>query len=144
MWNLFPWITSFIVFETICFRTSKIMRLPVHWWWYGGNAKPIAIYLVYWIGIVYWNTILWYTYFHGWTMSPNKEIPFFVQWCDFLNLLINTQQYFLGVLHRLDYKFFHKGHCSIPCSFDITRDSSLVVNHRTEDVWVTSDRPGTP
>ena len=34
--------------------------------------------------------------------------------------------------------------CSIPRSFDITRGSSLVVNHRTADVWVTSDRPGTP
>ena len=34
--------------------------------------------------------------------------------------------------------------CSIPCSLDITRGSSPVVNHCTVDVWVTSDRPGTP
>ena len=34
--------------------------------------------------------------------------------------------------------------CSIPCSFDITRGSSLVVNHRTADVQLMSDRLGTP
>ena len=34
--------------------------------------------------------------------------------------------------------------CSIPCSIDITRGSSLVVNHRTEYVRVTSDRPDSP
>ena len=33
---------------------------------------------------------------------------------------------------------------SISCSLDITRVSSLVVNHRTVEVQVTSDRPGTP
>ena len=33
---------------------------------------------------------------------------------------------------------------SIPCSFDINRGSFLVVTHRTADVRVTSDRPGTP
>ena len=33
---------------------------------------------------------------------------------------------------------------SIPCSLDITRGISLVVNHRTEDVRVTLERPGTP
>ena len=37
-----------------------------------------------------------------------------------------------------------KWHCSIPCSLDITRGSSLVVNHCTSDVQVTSDKPGTP
>ena len=34
--------------------------------------------------------------------------------------------------------------CSIPCSFDITRGSSIVVTHRTADVRVTPDRLGTP
>ena len=34
--------------------------------------------------------------------------------------------------------------CSIPCSFDITRVSSLVVTHHTPDVRVTLYRPGTP
>ena len=34
--------------------------------------------------------------------------------------------------------------CSIPCRFDITRGSSLVVTHRTADVQVTSDRQDTP
>ena len=34
--------------------------------------------------------------------------------------------------------------CSIPCSFDITRGSSLVVTHRTADVQITSDIPDTP
>ena len=33
---------------------------------------------------------------------------------------------------------------SIPFSFDITRGSSLVVTHRTADVRVMLDRPGTP
>ena len=37
----------------------------------------------------------------------------------------------------------HRGECSIPYSFDINRGSSLVVNNRTSDVRVTSDRPGT-
>ena len=34
--------------------------------------------------------------------------------------------------------------CSILCSFDINRGSSLVVTHSTADVRLTSDRPGTP
>ena len=37
----------------------------------------------------------------------------------------------------------HQGECSMPCKFDITRGSSLVVTHRTEEVQVTSDIPGT-
>ena len=37
----------------------------------------------------------------------------------------------------------HRGNCSIPCSFDITRCISLVVPHRTVDVRVMLDRPGT-
>ena len=36
------------------------------------------------------------------------------------------------------------GVCIIPCSFDITRGSSLVVTHRTAGFRVTLDRPGTP
>ena len=38
----------------------------------------------------------------------------------------------------------HQVECSIPFSFDITRGSSLVVTHRTLDVRVTTDRPGSP
>ena len=34
-------------------------------------------------------------------------------------------------------------YCSVPCSLDITKGSSLVVTHRTSDVRITSDRPGT-
>ena len=34
--------------------------------------------------------------------------------------------------------------CNIPCSLDINRGISLVVNHCTADVRVTSDIPGTP
>ena len=33
--------------------------------------------------------------------------------------------------------------CSIPCSFDITRVSSLVVTHLTAQVRVAPDKPGT-
>ena len=36
------------------------------------------------------------------------------------------------------------GDCTIPCRLDINRGSSLVVTHRTVDVRVTPDRPGTP
>ena len=38
----------------------------------------------------------------------------------------------------------HRDECSIPCIFDITRGSSIVVTYSTADVRVTSDRPGNP
>ena len=38
----------------------------------------------------------------------------------------------------------HWGKLSIWCNLDITRGSSLLVNHRTVDVQITSDRPGIP
>ena len=38
----------------------------------------------------------------------------------------------------------HRGECSIPCSFYITKVCSLVVNHCTADVRLMSDIPGTP
>ena len=52
--------------------------------------------------------------------------------------------------HHLIFHFYdlphlnHWGKCSILCSFEITRGSFLVVTHRTSDVQVTPDRPGTP
>ena len=41
------------------------------------------------------------------------------------------------------YNMIGYAQCSIPCSFDNTRDSSIVVTHCTADVQVTPDRPGT-
>ena len=38
----------------------------------------------------------------------------------------------------------HRGEFSIPCSFDINRGSSIVVTHRTAEVRVTLNKPGTP
>ena len=40
--------------------------------------------------------------------------------------------------------FVHVLYCSIPCSFDITIGSSLLVTHCTSDDQVTSDIPDTP
>ena len=56
----------------------------------------------------------------------------------------------LIIYQHLKFHFYdlphpnHRGDCSIPCSFYITRGSSLVVTHITEEVRVTLDIPDTP
>ena len=69
----------------------------------------------------------------------------------FIFIIIQKQKNKVADIRLYEYiahdnltEFMNTRHCSILCSFDITRGSSLVFTHRTEDVRVTSDRPGTP
>ena len=48
--------------------------------------------------------------FYGCTISHNTAIPFFIIMITIVHHIIQGQNYFLGVMHRWNCKYFHKWH----------------------------------